>query len=110
MIRWRMTIPRIFIVGNEEGCVYAPTPLTIYAREWDFRDNTYSDSFPVLIPDQYQNVSFHIGERILLNTNGDTRIFAGKDYRQHVTETAPQTPEGKGARLLAQWRKGRGDQ
>lgn len=82
MIRWRLTLPRVFVAGDEAGTVYAPTPMTIYAREWDMRDNTYGDAIPVTPLPR----GFHRDD------NGVIHVMAGVIDPQTGVVTFPRAP------------------
>jgi hypothetical protein len=75
----------IYVVGDENGIVYSPTPNTIYARE-HFLSGHYGKTYPVDIPEKYREVRLYPGERIFVVFEGDKAYFKGKDFRSHISE------------------------
>jgi hypothetical protein len=78
----------IYLVGDEEGHVYAPTPNMIYVRE-RFVDSRYEITHTVEIPERYRNVTFRANERVFVVFEGGKGYVNGKDFRRHISEPSP---------------------
>lgn len=69
-----MANKRIFVAGDETGTLYSHTPFVVFARE-QMADGTYSDAFPVTIPESFQEIPLYPGHRIEIVPYGTETIY-----------------------------------